>query len=159
MYTIDDIDYIRSKLKNNGYKLTRQRFQIISVINKNKKHMSIDEIYSKVRRKNIGLSTVYRNVIILEKVGILKRINMSNANYYEIECIGEHKIHAHAQCTKCNKLIDIDENKMHGNWESIIRNMEKDYSIAVDSISIVVSSVCSKCSSIENNWDEKTINK
>lgn len=159
MYTIDDIDYIRSKLKNNGYKLTRQRFQIINVINKNKKHMSIDEIYSKVKRKNIGLSTVYRNVIILEKVGILKCINISNSNYYEIECTGEHKVHVHAQCTKCNKLIDIDESKLFKNWEIIMGKMEQNYNITVDSISMVVSSVCNKCSDSSDTWQDQIINK
>lgn len=145
MHTIDDVGYIRLKLKNGGYKLTKQRFEVINVINKNKKHMSIDEIYSKVKRRNIGLSTVYRNVIILEKVGILKSINMSNINYYEIESTAKHKIHVHAQCTKCNKLTDIDGNRMLGNWKSVINNIEKNYSISVDSVSIMLSSVCSKC--------------
>lgn len=145
MHTIDDVGYIRSKLKNGGYKLTKQRFQIINAINKNKKHMSIDEIYSKVKRRNIGLSTVYRSVIILEKVGILKSINMSNTNYYEIESTANHKVHVHAQCIKCNKLIDVDENKMLVNWKSVINNIEKNYSIAVDSVSIMLSSVCGKC--------------
>lgn len=159
MHTINDIDYIRSKLKNNGYKLTRQRFQIINVINKNKKHMSIDEIYYKVKRKNIGLSTVYRNVAILEKVGILKCINMSNSNYYEIECTGEHKIHIHAQCTKCNKMIDIDENKLFKNWETIINKMEKYYNITVNGISMVVSNVCCKCEDTDGILEDNIINK
>ncbi|MDF2503750.1 Fur family transcriptional regulator [Clostridium sp.] len=153
MHTIEDVDYIRIKLRNGGYKLTKQRFQIIDAINKNRKHMSIDEIYSKVKRRNIGLSTVYRNVIILEKVGILKSINMCSINYYEIESTAKHKVHVHAQCIKCNKLIDIDESKMIVDWESVVNNTEKNYSITVDSVSIMLSSICSKCS-IEKDSDK-----
>ncbi|WP_237737324.1 Fur family transcriptional regulator [Clostridium carboxidivorans] len=100
-----DVSYISEKLADNGYKITKQRCEIIKAIYENNVHMNADEIYKKVKHKKIGLSTVYRNLMILETVGAIKRINTANTSYYELQTLGE--IDIHAKCIKCNKIVDI----------------------------------------------------
>ena len=138
-----DIKYIRNQLTREGYKFTNQREQIIETIYENNMHMNADEIQSKVKNKSIGISTIYRNLIILEEVGVLKKINITNTSYYELDKSGKHKVQIHAKCVKCNKIIDINEEAISESLDSLIEKSKK--KINVKSASIVLSGVCKEC--------------
>lgn len=142
---VNDISCIRKKLEYRGYKFTKQRFQIIKVIYKNNKHISADEIYRKVKNKNIGLSTVYRNLIIFEEIGILKKINITNISYYELTIMGKYKFHIHAKCVKCNKIVDINEEEISEGYGALIGKLKERHEILVESTSVVLSGVCKDC--------------
>lgn len=141
----NDINYIGDKLKERGYKLTQQRLQIIKAIYKNNIHMNADEIHSKVKGKNIGLSTVYRNVTILEEVGVLKKINITNTIYYELDLTDKYKFHIHAKCVKCNKIIDIEETEVSEVYGNFMKSLKERNEILIESTSIVLSGVCKDC--------------
>lgn len=138
-------NYIEDKLKCGGYKVTSQRLNIIKAIHKNNKHMSADEIYKEVKDKNIGLTTVYRNLMIFEKMGLVRKISITNINYYELELMNEYKVHIHARCSKCNKIMDIDEVEATEEYMSLIKKLKKKFRIAVESISVVASECCESC--------------
>ena len=138
-----DIKYIRNKLTNEGYKFTNQREKIIEAIYENNMHMNVDEIHSKVKSENIGISTIYRNLRILEEVGVLKKINITDTSYYELDNAGKHKVQIHAKCVKCNKIIDINEDEISENLDSLIEKLKK--KIKVKSASIVLSGICKEC--------------
>ena len=140
-------NYIEEKLKCGGYKLTTQRLNIIKVIYKNNRHMSADEIYNEVKDKKIGLTTVYRNLMIFEEIGIVKKISITNINYYELDIMNEYKVHIHAKCSKCNKIMDVNEVEVTEEYLSLIKNLKKKFKIAVESISVVVSESCENCNS------------
>lgn len=142
---VNDINLIGDKLKDGGYKLTKQRLHIINEIYKSNMHVNADEIYSKVKRRNIGLSTVYRNLIILEEVGVLKKINITNISYYELDLTDKYKFHIHAKCVKCNKIVDIDETGVSEDYGSLIKILREKHEILVESTSVVLSGVCKEC--------------
>ncbi|GCD10723.1 Fur family transcriptional regulator [Clostridium tagluense] len=140
-----DIEYIGNQLIREGYKHTYQRYLIIKVIFENDMLMNVNEIYSKVKNENIGVSTIYRNIIILEEAGILKRINIANTNYYTLEKIGNNKFHIHAECIKCNKIIDISEGEISEISNVLIKELNKKQKITVISTSVVLSGICEEC--------------
>ncbi|AWI07775.1 transcriptional repressor [Clostridium drakei] len=140
-----DISNLSEKLISNGYKITKQRCEIIKAIYENSVHMNADEIYKKVKHKKIGLSTVYRNLMILETVGIIKRINAANTSYYELQTIGE--IDIHAKCIRCNKIVDIKKEKLEENAKKLIKNIKQERGSIINSASIVLSVICEKCKS------------
>lgn len=140
-----DISYISEKLINSGYKITKQRCEIIKIMYENNVHMNADEIYKKVKHKKIGLSTVYRNLMVLETVGAIKRINTANTSYYELQTIGEVDIHA--KCIRCNKIVDIKKEKLEENLRKLIKNIKQERKIMINSTSIVLSVICEKCKS------------
>lgn len=65
---------IIKKLKENGCRITKQRKMILDIILENK-CSGCKEIYVQASRldKSIGMSTVYRLVRELEKIGVLSR--------------------------------------------------------------------------------------
>ncbi len=138
-----DISYISEKLINGGYKITKQRCEIIKTMYENNVHMNADEIYEKVRHKKIGLSTVYRNLMILESVGVLKQINTANTNYYELQTVEEVDIHV--KCTKCNEIVDIKKEKLEKSLNELIKNIKKEHKIIINSTSIMISGICEEC--------------
>lgn len=137
--------YIKEHLKLGGFRTTNQRLQIIDVIYENNMHMNIDEIYSKLKSKKVGISTIYRNLIRLEQVGVLKRIDITNNSYYELEEIGERKFHIHIKCGKCNKVIDINAEEVLQNFEGLTEELKKKHKITIKSTSVVLSGVCMDC--------------
>ncbi|MFL0251872.1 Fur family transcriptional regulator [Clostridium neuense] len=145
---MDKSDYIEAakiKLKARGYKLTYPRFEMLNIICDSKKHMDAYEIYDKVKEKNIGLSTVYRNILIFEKVGVLKKICVSKVGYYELEPLGKYKIHIHGKCVKCNKIMDLDYKYIKNYLNEFVSKLQGYDNISIEGVSIILSVLCEKC--------------
>ncbi|WP_035796229.1 MULTISPECIES: Fur family transcriptional regulator [unclassified Butyrivibrio] len=70
-------EYVISLLKDNGFRITKQRKLILDII-LSSDGASCKEIYHKVVSKDstVGTATVYRMIRLLEDVGILKHIDM-----------------------------------------------------------------------------------
>lgn len=142
---IRDINTIRIALMCKGIKITRHRSLIIDTLYKSNTHMSVYEIYNILKAKNIGLSTVYRNLIILECAGVVKKFTISNVNYYEIEYPDKYNIHMHAKCTRCGKITDIHNNRVLAQFNDLFKNMEHESRIIIKSSSILLTGICYDC--------------
>ena len=75
-------DLIVQQLKEQGYRITKQRLVLLDIILE-EECSSCKEIYYKAskRNSNIGAATVYRLVNTLEDIGAISRSNM-----YKITC-------------------------------------------------------------------------
>jgi len=145
---MDKLEYIKAakvKLKAKGYKFTYPRFKMLNVICDSKKHMDAYEIYDKVKEKSIGLSTVYRNVLMFEKAGILKKIYVSNIGYYELEHLEKYKIHIHGKCVKCNKIMDLDDKYIKNYLNEFACKLQSYDNISIEGMSVILSVLCDKC--------------
>ena len=98
-------DSIEYKLKDEGYKITEQRKTIIKAFIKARNHLlSAEKVYDWIDKneKTIDLSTIYRNIELLMKIGILKKISLDNqADQYKLSVTNEH--HHHIVCVSCGK--------------------------------------------------------
>lgn len=141
-YSISDIE---DKLRQRGYKVTPQRVEIIRILYENKKLMKIEEIFSEAKSNTLGISTIYRNLIILEQAAIIKKINIDNINYYELENDDEYRLHIHAVCLNCNHIIDIDDNQILDKFSELIKKINMKEIESVKSTCIILKCICSKC--------------
>lgn len=139
--------YVEEKLKSSGYKITLQRLNILKVIYENNRHMSADEIYKEVKGKKIGLTTIYRNLMIFEEIGLIRKISITNIYYYELELVNNYKVHIHARCSRCNKIMDVNEVEVAEEYLSLIKKLNKKFKIVVQSISVMSSDSCDNCNS------------
>ncbi|HEY8892865.1 MAG TPA: transcriptional repressor [Clostridium sp.] len=145
-----EINHIRDKLIQRGYKLTKARLKIIEVFCENDCLMYADEIYKRVRIKSVGhsISTIYRNIAILEQIGVLKKIYISNTCYYKLEKTEKHVFNIHAKCVKCNKIIDINEEEISENLDSSIEKFNRKQKNEIKSTNVILSGVCKECEMI-----------
>ena len=85
-------------MKLSDRRMTQQRKTILNVLKNANMHPSADEIYEMVKQKlpRISLGTVYRNLEVLSKLGViqvlelsgsLKRFDWDPNKHYHIRCI------------------------------------------------------------------------
>lgn len=105
-----NIDSIIDSFKKSGYKLTNQRKALIEVLYKNNDNvLSVEELFNKAKLicNQTNLSTIYRNLEILESLNIVHKIIIDNSTaYYKLVCEDSH--HHHLICKSCGKTETID---------------------------------------------------
>ncbi|MSS42837.1 transcriptional repressor [Anaerosalibacter bizertensis] len=106
-----NVDSIKERLKEEGYKLTTQRRAILDAIIENSgSHLSPEEIYEVVKLKypEIGLATVYRTLQLFEQLDIVCKLNFDDGcNRYELNSDSNDHHHHHLICLNCGKVIEV----------------------------------------------------
>ncbi len=93
------------KLKAKGYKVTPQRRLILEVLHENR-HASAEDICAVLKQKepNISLGTVYRNLSLLTKLGVVTAVDFRDGRLrYELNDSHHH----HLVCIGCGKLVEF----------------------------------------------------
>ena len=86
--------------------MTPQRKILVEELRKLHTHPTADELYQAVRRRlpHISLGTVYRNLEILSRTGIIRKIEPGGA---QRRFDGDLGIHQHIRCTECGRIDDL----------------------------------------------------
>lgn len=86
------------------------------------KHVSVDELYDRVRRKDssVGYSTVWRNLKLICKVGLAEEVNLGDG-ITRYDRVTESP-HGHFFCLDCKQLIEFDMENIAGELAVISRN-------------------------------------
>lgn len=98
-------DYIAK----HGLKSTRQRDIILDAFLSTDRHLSIEELYLRLRARhpNIGYATVYRTLKLFAESGIAREMQFGDGQTrYEHVLEGEH--HDHLVCTGCGAIIEFE---------------------------------------------------
>ncbi len=99
---------LQERLKEKGYKLTRQRLELIDIISQNRRHPSARELLIEARKRNpsIGPSTVYYTLNLLKREGLVKEIDFyDKANRYDSVTAQ----HVNLICRRCARIDDFEE--------------------------------------------------
>lgn len=112
-------------------KLTKKREEIINKIKKEKKALSAKEISSLLPK--VDQATVYRNLDLFVKEGLLKRFSFSSReSFYEV-AEGDHH---HAVCDDCEKVRHL-----HISDKKILNSLDlKDFE--AESVEVIVRGRC-----------------
>jgi Fur family ferric uptake transcriptional regulator len=96
-------DYIRGK----NLRHSEQRIQVLEVFLKSEKHLSADELYRMVKKKNpsIGTATIYRTLKLLRESGLCRELKFDDGTT-RYEHLYGHEHHDHLICTSCGKLVE-----------------------------------------------------
>jgi Fur family ferric uptake transcriptional regulator len=101
------------RLRGHGHRLTIPRKAIIEVLSNTDDHLSAEDIYLAVHQKYpaIGLTTVYRTLDILVRMGIVFEFAFGDGrSRYELtERFSHKKHHHHLICTSCKRVIDYKD--------------------------------------------------
>jgi len=94
-------------LKQKGVKVTSQRTEVFRILRNTDEHLSVEELFEKVRKKFpvISLATVYSILEALKKHSLIEELRIIP----EKACFNVRTdIHHHFYCKKCKKIIDVD---------------------------------------------------
>lgn len=106
----------RAELNNKGWRLTPQREKILQVFQTlpQGNHLSADDLYRFLtqRREEISLSTVYRTLKVMARMGILRELELAEGHkHYEINTASPHH-HHHVVCIQCNRTIEFENDSI-----------------------------------------------
>lgn len=121
---------LRKKLAQHSYKTTPQRKEILQVFADNSGgcHLSAEDVHEILSEKNFdfGLATVYRNIELLNELGILTKVDFGDGcARYELAAIDpDVHNHHHLICLKCKKVIEFKEDFLDELEEFIAENFD-----------------------------------
>ncbi|MBU0983294.1 MAG: transcriptional repressor [candidate division Zixibacteria bacterium] len=99
---------MKELLKTKGFKMTPQRELIFSAFFELGEHVSVDELYAKVREvdESVGYSTVWRNLKLICRVGLAEEVNIGDGvtRYDRVT----HDPHGHLYCRECKQFFEFD---------------------------------------------------
>ena len=120
---------------------TKQKELILSIIKKKKHEFRVKELYNDLN-KEIGLTTIYRQIDKLVNEGrINKNINKDNITYYQYleEC--NKKNHFYLKCDKCGNMIHIDCDCI----EQLSNHIVKEHQFNLNKDCIIINGICKRC--------------
>ncbi|NJK66785.1 MAG: transcriptional repressor [Microcoleus sp. CSU_2_2] len=105
---------LKVELNQRGCRLTPQRETILSVFQNLRQgnHLSAEELYNILhnQREKIGLSTVYRTLHLLARIGILRELELAEGHkHYELNLPDMHHHHHHLVCIQCHKTFEFSD--------------------------------------------------
>jgi len=137
-----EMDQIRSRLEDHGYRLTPQRMRIVeAVLAEEDKHLSADDIYTILweNHPEIGIATVYRTLEILRELGIVNQLTFEEGvSRYEYSA-REH--HHHLVCLKCGKVIEFSNDEL----ERLEQKLARKYDFQIVGHHLKLYGYCSLC--------------
>lgn len=128
-------------LRKRGYRLTPQRYMILSVIQDAGEHLSIDQILERVQQRNpqVSLSTIYRTLELLRELGLVRENRLPGEQpHYEA---ADGQAHHHLLCRRCRAIIHLDE-ALLGNLHAQLEEQYHFHDLALD---LVATGYCDTC--------------
>ena len=107
---------LKEKLREKGWKVTRQRLSILQTLAEHKgQHLAAEDIFELMKDEypEMGLATVYRTLQLLYEIQLIDRIHFNDGCIrYEIGHIfdGDCKhSHHHLICRTCGRLMPFED--------------------------------------------------
>ena len=113
----------KEHLRRQHLKSTAQRDSIAKVFLDSQRHISVEELYLEVKRRNprIGYATVYRTIKLLTECGLAaeRHFRDGEARYES----AEKKHHDHLICESCGKIVEFEEPRIEALQEETAKRL------------------------------------
>lgn len=137
---------VRQILDDSSQRVTAQRTLLLELLRRGGGHVDADELYRRAKRKNprISLSTVYRNLQLFKKMGLVDERHFDEEHHhYEVKSGEEHQ---HLLCIGCGQVVEFDYPASRRFRQDIGRK----YNFDITGVEIHLTGLCSACRAKEN---------
>jgi Fur family ferric uptake transcriptional regulator len=149
---------LKAELNSRGWRLTPQREKILHVFQNLPRgdHLSAEELYQVLEQRGeaISLSTIYRSVKLMSRMGILRELELAEGHkHYELNQPYPHH-HHHMVCIQCNKTLEFKNDSI---LKHSLKQTEKEGFQLID-CQLTVMAVCPEAvrmgwpSALPSNW-------
>jgi len=136
----------RKILSISSQRVTAQRTLLLELLRQSGGHLDADELYRRARKKNsrISLSTVYRNLQLFKKLGLIEEHHFDEEHHhYEVKSGAEHQ---HLLCISCGKVVEFACPVS----QKFRENIGKKYDFEITDVEVRMTGLCSSCRSKGN---------
>ncbi len=98
-------DELIAKLKENNFRLTPQRVELVRLIASSEGHPSAAQLYAKIKTQfpTMSPATVYKTLAMLKEMNQVFEIDLRDDSHYDGN---RPHPHPHLICMKCNQIVD-----------------------------------------------------
>lgn len=121
--------------------VTPQRRLLLSIMREAGRHLDAKEVYRRAseRDPNISLATVYRNLRVFEKQGLINERHLGQARcFYEVKHLGEHQ---HLVCEACEQVIEFESPLIR----KLVAEVQRKNNFSVTKVELYLEGHCHKC--------------
>ena len=118
---------LQSELMARGVRMTRQRRNILKIIETAKRHLDAGQILRRAHRVDASINrvTVYRTLQLLKRHGLVDELDLlhlrGDGHYYERHPQREH---IHMACLRCGKVTEFESRHFEKLKEQIQRECQ-----------------------------------
>ena len=124
--------------EQHGFRLTKPRQQIFDILKNSEIPLPVGDIAKNY--KNINRTSIYRTLIIFDRLKIINTIYIGWKNYYELaEPFIPH--HHHLYCINCQNAEPIQPKEL----EKLVDYIGKKYNFIVTKHHFELEGICEKC--------------
>ncbi|MBV5342001.1 MAG: transcriptional repressor, partial [Deltaproteobacteria bacterium] len=119
-----------------------QRDIILDIFLSTHQHISIEELYFKVKSSNpgVGHATVYRTLKLFVESGLAREVLLHDGQTrYEHIIAGEH--HDHLVCTNCNSIVEFENETI----EMLQNEIAERHGFQIKSHKMEIYGLCAAC--------------
>lgn len=105
------VDQMLHTMAGKGMRITEQRRTLAKIFAEASGYLTAKEVYERLEAKHKGLSldTVYRNLRVLQEMGVLEQFYFEDGIKFRIGCSSHnHKHHHHLICLSCDHVYPFD---------------------------------------------------
>jgi Fur family ferric uptake transcriptional regulator len=130
-------DSFRSLLKEQGYSVTRARLVTFEAL-LGQEPLSMHQLIMRVA--GVDRASIYRTVDLLERLGIVQRLNTGWKYKLELtDKLADH--HHHLTCTQCGQTIAMSEQEL----EHFIESIACRHGFAPTAHQVEIQGLCAQC--------------
>ncbi len=134
-------EHVEELLRVHGLKVTQSRLTMLATLEAVHGPVSAEELHKKLIKTPVDLVSIYRNLEVFSKVGIVRKIDLRRGSLcYEIA----HDHHHHIVCTRCGEIEKIDSCRVEKMLDGILLKSKKFKSVTDHSFELF--GLCTKCS-------------
>lgn len=128
-----------------GIRMTKQRRIILEEIKDLHTHPTADEVYERVRRRlpRISLGTIYRNLELLSRKGVIRKLEFGGS---QMRFDGDLGSHTHIRCLHCGRIDDLPA---EAGITECDREILQDTGYTVKERRVEFLGVCAECGKVE----------
>lgn len=137
-----EIGILEKFIAEKGLRYTPQREEVLRIFLSTERHLSVDDLYRLVRKKNpkIGHVTVYRTMKLLEEAGLCNEVDFGDG-IARFEHKYGHEHHDHLVCIKCGSFTEAIKPKI----EELQEKLAKENKFKPLRHKLQIFGICNKC--------------
>jgi Fur family ferric uptake transcriptional regulator len=128
-------------LNSSSQRVTAQRALLLDLIRHSHGHLDADELFRLAKEKHarINLSTVYRNLQLFKKLGLIEERHFAEEHHhYEAKATAEHQ---HLCCLSCGKVVEFD----FPLTQKLRDEIGSKYDFNITAVEVSMTGLCSDC--------------
>lgn len=128
-------------LAEHGFRATRPRRAIVQALCEADAPLTLSALHraARARYPKTGLATLYRTLEVLERCGLVHRIQLNGESY--LMACADQSLHYHLVCVKCHKVVEVHAQQA----EELLGALARQHGFTMSAAPIEVRGVCAAC--------------